>query len=295
MSLQPGVGYSFKQSSGGTVIDVNPVWSPLANIVQTNNVPGGGGETVVITDDNKAIFSRMRVICRSANSSLTSCLREYNIVGMAVYPTGSKTAATTVNTDLIDEGATFTLVPPTSPSTTKTYVFSVILNHYNVYSGVLSAGVPYAALMELDNDAYTKTTPWLGEDGCDRQEWVNAFEIKAVTIDIPDAPYEVDGNLEISQINKLKNYNCQRVRVATISWNSTTSQWVVTQHLVGPITIPFNIFYVGPYRWENNDDFTPPSWWTTPDYADKQSDWEGNYSDSTKWSGGTNPTQSITV
>ena len=295
MSIQPGVGYSFKSSGYGTTLDIDPVWSQLVTSTPTNVVPDGGGEVEIVVGENKAVFSKMRVICRTADNSFLSCLREYNVVGMAVYPTGSKTAAATANTNLIDDGATFSLVPPVSPATTKSYVFSLILNHYNIASGVLSAGVPYAALMEVGGDAYTKTTPWLGESGCDRQTWTNAFEIKAVTIDIPDAPYEVDGNLEISQTNKLKNYNCQRVRMATISWNSTTSAWVVTQHLVGPITIPFNIFYEGPYRYEDDGSFTPPSWWTTPDYADKQTDWEGNYSDSTKWSGGLNPTQSITV
>jgi hypothetical protein len=294
MSIQPGVGFSFSASSSGTTLDINQPWSSLISVTPPNFVPDGGGEAEIITGTNTAIFSRLRVINRSADNSFLSCLREYNLIGMAVYPTGSKTAATTPNTDLIDEGATFTLVPPVAPATTKEYVFSVILNHYNIASGTLSAGVPYAALMEVGGDAYTKTTPWLGEADCDRQTWTNAFEYVPVSIAIPDAPFEVNGNLEIGQVNKLKNYNCQRLRIATIAWNSTTSAWVVTQHLVGPITIPFNIFYEGPYRWED-DGFTPPSWWTTPDYETEQIAWEGAYTGSTKWSGGTNPTQSINI
>jgi hypothetical protein len=294
MSIQPGVGFSFKSSSHGTTLDIDPLWSNISIPLQSNFVPDGGGEAEIITGTNTAIFSRLRVINRSADNSFLSCLREYNLIGMAVYPTGSKTAPTVANTTLIDEGATFTLVPPVSPATTKEYVFSVILNHYNIASGTLSAGVPYAALMEVGGDAYTKTTPWLGEADCDRQTWTNAFEYVPVSIAIPDAPFEVNGNLEIGQVNKLKNYNCQRLRIATIAWNSTTSAWVVTQHLVGPITIPFNIFYEGPYRWED-DGFTPPSWWTTPDYETEQIAWEGAYTGSTKWSGGTNPTQSINI
>ena len=294
MSIQPGVGLSFSASSSGTTLDINQVWTPLVGDTPSNVVPEGGGEAEIVTGTNNAIFSRLRVICRTADNSFLSCLREYNLAGMAVYPTGSKTAAVTANSDLIDQGATFTLVPPVAPATTKSYVFSVILNHYNIASGTLTAGVPYAALMEVGGDAYTKTTPWLGEGDCDRQTWVNAFEYAPVSISIPDPPYEVDGNLEIDQVNKLKNYNCQRLRVATISWNNATTSWVVTQHLVGPITIPFNIFYEGPYRWED-DGFTPPSWWTTPDYETEQIAWEGNYTGSTKWSGGANPTESITI
>jgi hypothetical protein len=293
MAIQPGVGFSFTSSGYGTTLDINPVWSSLISVTPSNFVSDGGGEVIVDTGNN-FLFSKMRVINRSADNSFLSCLREYNLIGMAVYPTGSKTAPTVANTTLIDEGATFTLVPPVAPATTKEYAFSVILNHYNIASGTLSAGVPYAALMEVGGDAYTKTTPWRNETACDLQTWTNAFQIAPVSISIPDAPYEVNGNLEIGQVNKLKNYNCQRVRIATISWNSTTSAWVVTQHLVGPITIPFNIFYEGPYRWED-DGFTPPSWWTTPDYETEQIAWEGSYTGSTKWSGGTNPTQSISV
>ena len=297
MSIQPGVGFNFKSSNHGTTLDIDQPWSSLIPVLPADLVPGGGGEPDNSGGDNpnKFTFSKMRVICRSANNSYLSCLREYNLIGMAVYPTGSKTAATTPNTDLIDEGATFTLVPPVSPATTKEYVFSVILNHYNIASGTLSAGVPYAALMEVGGDAYTKTTPGFDESDCDRQTWYNTFQYAPVSIAIPDAPFEVNGNLEIAQADKVQNYNCQRLRIATIFWNSTTSKWVVTQHLVGPITIPFNIFYGGPYRYEVTDDFTPPTWFSSPDFEPQQQDWEGNYSDSTKWSGGTHPTQTITI
>jgi hypothetical protein len=294
MAIQPGVGFSFTSSGYGTTLDINPVWSSLISVTPSNFVPNGGGEVIVDTGNN-FLFSKMRVICRSANNSYLSCLREYNLVGMAVYPTGSKTAPTIANTTLIDEGATFTLVPPVAPATTKEYVFSVILNHYNIASGTLSAGVPYAALMEVGGDAYIKTTPGFDESGCDKQTWVNTFQYTPVTIEIPVDPFEINGNLEIGQVDKVQQYNCQRLRIATIYWNSATSKWVVTQHLQGPITIPFNIFYAGPYRWEDTDTFVPPTWFTSPDFEPQQLDWEGNYTGSTKWSGGANPTESITI
>jgi hypothetical protein len=292
MSIQPGVGFSFKSSSSGTTLDIDPLWTPFVPSNSDQVPPGGdgGGDQI---PPNKFIFSKMRVICRSANNSYISCLREYNLVGMAVYPTGSKTAPTIANTDLIDDGATFTLVPPEAPATTKEYVFSVILNHYNIAFGTLSAGVPYAALMEVGGDAYIKTTPGFDESGCDKQTWVSTFQYVPVTI--IQGEDEVAGNLEINQVEKVQNYNCQRLRIATIAWNNLTSAWVITQHLLGPITIPFNIFYAGPYRWEDNDEFVPPTWFTAPDFEPQQLDWEGNYTGSTKWSGGANPTESITI
>ena len=293
MAIQPGVGFNFKSSNHGTTLDINQPWSSLVSVALPKT-PDGDGDAIFDTGNN-FLFSKMRVICRSANNSYISCLREYNLVGMAVYPTGSKTAATAPNTDLIDDGATFTLVPPVAPATTKQYVFSVILNHYNIAGGTLSAGVPYAALMEVGGDAYTKTTPGFDESGCDKQTWVSTFQYKPVTIEIPEDPYEINGNLEIDQVDKVQQYNCQRLRIATIYWNSTTSAWGVIQHLQGPITIPFNIFYAGPYRWEDVDGYVPPTWFAAPDFEPQQLDWEGNYTGSTKWSGGANPTESITI
>jgi hypothetical protein len=171
MSIQPGVGFSFSASSSGTTLDINQPWSSLISVTPPNFVPDGGGEAEIITGTNTAIFSRLRVINRSADNSFLSCLREYNLIGMAVYPTGSKTAPTVANTSLIDEGATFTLVPPVAPATTKEYVFSVILNHYNIASGTLSAGVPYAALMEVGGDAYTGPAPSRPRRTADTRPW----------------------------------------------------------------------------------------------------------------------------
>lgn len=313
MSIQPGVGLSFSASSSGTTLDINQPWSSLVSVAPQNFVPDGGGE---VDNDggnnpNKFVFSKMRVICRTANTGsepVTSCLREYNLIGMAVYPTGSKTAPTIVNADLIDDGSTFTLVPPVDTSTTKEYVFSVILNHYNIASGTLSAGVPYAALMVVGGDAYTKTTPFEFEAACDYQEFFQISRLSLLSIPSPYDPYDPElattfwvthaDTIDTETFNpmpyKLKNYNCQRLRIATISWNSTTASWVVTQHLVGPITIPYNIFNGGTYEIKTSD--TDPAWFTTPNNETEQQNWEGAYSDSTKWSGsGTNPTQSISV
>lgn len=312
MAIQPGVGFNFKSSNHGTTLDINQPWSSLVSVALPKT-PDGDGDAIFDTGNN-FLFSKMRVICRTANtgfgdsSPIPSCLREYNLIGMAVYPTGSKTAATEPNTDLIDDGATFTLVPPVAPATTKQYVFSVILNHYNIASGTLSAGFPYAALMVVDGDAYTKTTPFEYEDACDYQEFFQISRLSLLSIPSNSDPTDPDLNTEFWVTHadtidtetftpmpyKLRNYNCQRLRIATIAWDSTTSKWIVTQHLVGPITIPYNIFNGGTY--EIKTSVTDPAWFTTPENETEQQDWEGAFSGSTKWNGtGTNPTQSISI
>ena len=309
MSIQPGVGFNFKSSNHGITLDIDPVWSNMVN-TPPDKTPDGDGDVIVDTN-NKFLFSKMRVICRTANTGgdpITSCLREYNLINMAVYPTGSKTAATEPNTDLIDDGATFTLVPPVAPATTKQYVFSVILNHYNIASGTLLAGFPYAALMQVDGDAYVKTTPFEFEAACDYQEFFQISRVSLLSIPSNSDPTDPDLNTDFWVTHadtidtetftpmpyKLKNYNCQRLRIATIAWDSINIKWVVTQHLAGPITIPYNIFNGGTYEIKTSD--TDPTWFTTPENETEQQDWEGAYTGSTKWDGtGTNPTQSISV
>jgi hypothetical protein len=317
MSLQPGVGYSFSASSHGTTLDVNPVWSQLVpNSFGT--IPDGGDGGGDQVPPNKVIFSKMRVICRTAGVTGTptgsnaradlpeNCLREYNLTGMAVYPTGSKTAATTPNTDLLDNGATFTLVPPSGGATTKEYAFCVILNQYNYYAGTLAPGVPYAALMEVGGDAYTKTTPWGSEDGCDFQRFLQYSRWTLLSIPNPSDPYDPELatrfwathfiNTESFDAMQyyLQNYNCQRLRIATVSWDNTNSKWVLTQHLLGPITIPYNIFFAGESQVSGTD--PDPTWLTIPQNATEQAAWEGAYTGSTKWDGtGTSPTAVIPV
>jgi hypothetical protein len=287
MSIQPGVGYSFKQSSSGTVFDIDQPYTDPAPLVPLEQFK-------VVMDGDKAYFSKGHTISRVGQ--ISHCLRHYNLISLAVYPTASKTAAPTALTDYMDDGASFTLVPPVAPATTKVYNFSIIVNQYNVYSGTLYAGVPYAALMEVDGDAYAKTTPGFDESGCDAHTWVNTFRRRPVAIAIPISPYEVLGNLEISQDNRVQNYNCQRLKVATIFWQDASSSWGIVQNLLGPITIPHNFCFVGayPYVDEDDDPFTPPDWWTSPSYATEQEAWEGAYSDSVKWNGsGSQPSQLI--
>jgi hypothetical protein len=193
----------------------------------------------------------------------------------------------------VDNGGYITLPVPES---FVQYGVYLVMNQYKVGGGSFLAGVPYLAIMQLGGDAWTKTKPWGGEDGCDLQRWFNLFEYKPVTIEVPVEPYEVSGNLEESQDSKLQNYNCQRVPIALISWDTDNLKWSLNQYAIGTLTIPYNIFYSGVYRYENSEGFTPPPWFSAPLYPTQQEDWEGTYTDCEKWDGtGLYPTQNIPV
>ena len=306
MAIQPGVGFSFTQSSHGTTLDINAGYTDPAPTVPLEQFK-------VVMDGNKVYVAKGRVINRKAapytnylqSDLVGSCLKEFNLVNMAVYPTGSKTAATVPNTAFLDDGASFELDPEelTPP---KKYALCIILNQFNAYSGTLLAGTPYAALMEVDEDAFTKTRPWGGEDYCDQQWFAQISRLGLVGIPTNTDPTDPDYNytvwithsetIDTESFNPmpfyLKNYNCQRLRIATITYNNDNNVWDIEQHLLGPITIPYNIALSGIY--EVIESVGDPSWLTTPLNDTEQTAWEGSYTDSDKWDGtGDAPTLTI--
>lgn len=306
MAIQPGVGFSFSTSAHGTTLDINQPYTdpaPSAPLEQFKVVMSG----------NNVYVAKGRVISRKADNPTTyeqadftgSCLREFNLVNMAVYPTGSKTAAVTPLTDYMDDGAAFELVPE-ELTPAKKYAVCIILNQFNAYSGTLLAGTPYAALMEVDEDAFIKTRPWGGEDYCDQQWFAQISRLSLVGIPSNTDPTDPEFNqtiwithadtIDTESFNPmpfyLKNYNCQRLRVATITYNNDNNVWDITQHLLGPITIPYNIALSGIY--EIITGTSDPDWLTTPLYDTEQTAWEGSYTDSDKWDGtGAAPTLTI--
>lgn len=248
------------------------------------NVNGNGSQWTVNV-------AKGRVLYRSSPNSITGgCLKEFEIQGFAVWPIDSLFIGDYPNSPWTQQGG-YCNISPAEDDGYDAYGVYIIANQYRAYDGTLLPGVPYLALMPIGGDAETKTKPW-NEDGCDQQVWYNFFEYRPVSVTIPTPPYEVSGNLENSQINKLQNYNCQRIKLATIYWDGTNKVWTVKQFISGTITIPYNIHYAGTYRFEITDPPTDyPSWYTTPYYASRQQDWEGFFTDCEKWDGsGLNPT-----
>lgn len=238
-----------------------------------------------------------RVISRySPNSYHGGCLKEFNVKGFAVYPEspyGSFTDGTDTSSPYVDNGGYVTL-----PAAFDDYNYDVylILNHYRIDSGTLEPSYPYLAVLRSggDGDLYTKPI-----DTCDRQEWKTWLESRPTTITVqtvedPSAypPYFIPVNYYIDGLrigepvpDYLDNYNYQRVKIATITWNATDSKWEVIQHLIGTLTIPHNIFYGG-----------VTSYLGTPNFHDEQVRWEGSYPDCHKWDGtGSAPTEIIQI
>ena len=295
--LAAGVELTKTQFSDGLLYQGGPSGVPYTIQYPTPLLMEGAPEQFQVrVNGNDLYVAKGRVICRtSPNSFNGGCLREYDVKSSAIWPNDSFTYGDDSNSPWVDNGGYITLTPPEGEGFVQYGVY-LVMNQYRVAGGTFEAGVPYLAVMPLSGDAWTKTQPWGNEDGCDLQRWFNLFEYKPVTIEIPDAPFEVSGNLENGQESKVQNYNCQRVPIALIGWDTEKNVWVTNQYAIGTLTIPYNIFYSGVYRYENTPEFEPPTWFFTPYNSTQQEDWEGDYTDCEKWDGlGSQPTQNIPV
>jgi hypothetical protein len=293
-------GWTITQNIVGSITWPQDIVTPDIEQFKVRVINAGEGWAVQVAK-GRVINRKAEPVITYVQSTLApSCLHEFNLKGMAVYPTGSKTEAVTPLTDYMDDGAYFELDP------IKEYALCIILNQFNEYSGTLSAGTPYAALMEVNGDAFTKTRPWGGEDYCDQQWFAQISRLSLLSIPSNSDPTDPELNTYFWVTHAdtidtetftpmpfyLKNYNCQRLRIATITYSDVNNVWGIQQHLLGPITIPYNVVLGGIYEIKTPD--ADPDWLTTPLYDNKQTDWEGSYTDSEKWDGtGAAPTLSI--
>lgn len=255
----------------------------------------------VFLNKDDLYVAKGRVIYRSSPNTFTGgCLKEFDLIGFGVVPTLSLIPGTETGSPWVDDNGYVTLTKPSAGGPDEYGVY-IIANQYTIASGTLTVGYPYLAVMPVGGDAETKTSPWGGDgEDCDKQLWKTLSEEQNVAVETPGPPpyYEptiVSGYLQQNRYDALYNYNCQRVRIASIIWNPTGLVWAVKQHLFGPITIPYNIFYGGMDRYESTLG-PPPAWYTTPIYEANQTNWEGAFTDCDKWDGiGYNPTKEVTI
>jgi hypothetical protein len=290
-------GVLFNDSPAGTAYSLPAdLYEPGLNDFLVN-VNGNGTEWTVNVAKGTVLYRS------SPNVFNGGCLQQYLVQGFAVYPKDSRTEGDYNETPWVDKGGYCTISPLTTTGegeeavTTGSNQYGVYLiaNQYKLIGspGIQSA-TPYLALMPVNGDAETKTRPWGNEGGCDLQRWFEFYQYKNVALLQPpiDPTYEVSGQLTISRESVLQNYNCQRIRLALITWDTTALVWSVTQYAAGTITIPYNIWYNGIYSYPVEDPPAPyPDWYGSPLYGPEQEDWEGDYTDCDKWDGtGINPT-----
>jgi len=263
MSIQPGVGYSFKQSSHGTVFDIDQPYTDPAPFVPVE-------QFTVLVSGNNVFTGKGRVITQDvwSGTGLDATSAEYDLTGIWAYPTGSKTTGSNASSPWADSEGFITIANAAAEGSDSwgVYIVRQPLNQASEFRG------PALVVMADASDAFDKTTPWGETDTTDSIRLYGG--IGATTLDVDGSPagYLITGG----QTTPVQyNYNCQRVLVASIIWNGTTNVWDVTQELIGTITLPNIIQFYGVVL-EVAGDPSPFTGW--PQYEAESDAWNGAWS-----------------
>jgi hypothetical protein len=170
------------------------------------------------------------------------CLKEFNVKNFAVYPTGSIIVGANAGSPWASADGYVDV------ATDHSYGVYLVMNQFDA-SGYTS-GAPYLAVIADDdeNEALEKSRPY-GDNSCDSVKYYSA---QALTEQFGDGPYSVyvdaSGSGAAASYDfaaACSNYNCQRVKIATIQYGGEPAGWTVTQHLIGTLTIPSQFNHMG--------------------------------------------------
>lgn len=195
------------------------------------------------------------------------------IAGFAVYPDSSLITGTDTSGTWCSNGGAIA-IKNSANGGNDSWQVCIISNNNNIASGQLTGGAPYLAVVATGSDAYSKTEPWT-------QYFIGVMQM----IHFPRVL--VAGTTDVVQTSSVEqryisHYMCQRLIVANIYWDGSSSSWVSTQYVKSDVNFNHPYYYAGftvdVYDQAYGSPATPPA----PSYQSNQTDWEGSWSGYTK-------------
>lgn len=247
-SISYGDGWTITQNIVGSITWPQDIVVPDIEQFTVKVVPAGEGWGVQVAKGR--VLARCGDFVTDTQSTPTpsfdyveyveQCLKEFNVKNFAVYPTGS----IVVGADAASPWASadgYVVV-----ATDHTYGVYLVMNQFDA-AGAYTSGAPYLAVIADDdeNEALEKSRPY-GDNSCDSVKYYSGQLLEEVpapgpyylyTITDVSPPYDFD--------SACTNYNCQRVKIATIQYGGEPAGWTVTQHLIGTLTIPSQFNHMG--------------------------------------------------
>jgi hypothetical protein len=110
-----------------------------------------------------------------------------------------------------------------------------------------TSGAPYLAVIKDDdeNEALEKSRPY-GDNSCDSVKYYSAQVLEEQPALGPYFMFvQTDVTPSYSFESGVENYNCQRVKIASIEYGGEPAGWTVTQHLIGTLTIQSQFNHMG--------------------------------------------------
>jgi hypothetical protein len=211
------------------------------------------------------------------------CLKEFNVKNFAVYQDGALYPGTSTSSPWASDNG-YVLLPLTSGNSFGVYL---VMNQFDA-SGYIS-GAPYLAVIADtdENEALEKSRPY-GDGSCDSVEYYSNQVLEEQPALGPYYLYvKTDVTPSYSFESGVKNYNCQRVKIASIT-NLGGDVFSVTQHLIGTLTIPSQFNHKGlvsgivPNHTTGLNDWMTNPFAAWPLYSSQNTAWNGTWSGYTK-------------
>ena len=237
-------------------------------------------ETRVLASTEEGVWQVQVALGRVIVGGGRQAVGEYDVQAFAIYPTGSLTNGSDSESPYVNQGGYVEIANADNDGADSWGVYIV--------SNPSEGNYPMLAVIADGSDADTKSQPWTT-----RVAWIDVCPYTVSVITTPTPPYEVYlKSYDTVSSQHQANYNCQRIKIATLYWDSVHSNWIVRQWLIGSLTNPSIEWWNGNREYNSDDGI--PSWATTTDYQTEQDAWLGTWTGYYKWNGsGAHPSTNI--
>jgi hypothetical protein len=266
--MQPGVGYNLTAGQAGITLAIDD--PQLAGDPEQFRV------TVMKTGSGYGVQVRKGTVFWPSyrnGDAWAFCTLSGEIQDFFCYPTGSKTVgpfADAKDSPLLALGGYVQIQPASVEGGSNSWGVYIVGAGGTDYSSF----TPYIAVMADDSDAEVKSRHFNGFN--DQIIYRNTFTTTPIDVITPTGTTTI--TIQNPSTLHQYNYNCQRYKVATLTFEGGT--FVVEQHVLGQATIPYPVNYQGDFEYSSID--PPPAWIATPYYDTQMADWMGSWTDYTK-------------
>ena len=200
-----------------------------------------------------------------------------SVVGFAVFPTGSMTWGASANEYWASNKGYVEIKNAASGGSDSWYVS--LISNFDPQTP-LGSGIPYLAVIAGGSDAETKTQPWGAFNGMPRSTVKTTISVGSSDIVIEDGlggSQTINAVTTVSSQTYLNDYQCQKLEMAYIYWDSGTSSWVVNQYHTGDFFWP-RMFTDAPtdvytYNTGSGSTYSPP----TIEFTTNNTNWFGTW------------------
>lgn len=298
-TVQPylGAGVVTAYGAGGTQVLYNPDYIPssagiqqfeISLFSQPQTAPATGTDWFIQIAKG-TVYGGYTIgnIDNSLGSKMDNTwvgLDVFYVEKVAVCPTGSLDDGTDDTSPYVNSGGKIKLPDASIGTDILPVIVYLIRNPYKQSNNELPEGAeqcyPYLAVIQTASDADAKTMPFAYQYPDNYLEYIQTLlgANQNITVYEPSGGgfepvgYNIPTLANVPEDSEahLLNYNCQRVPIAQLDWDSTNGVWTCDQLAIGTLAMPLNLTCS-----QVNVVTTP---YTTPaQNQDSQDAWYGSY------------------